>query len=71
MSLELRDVRAKISVEADCAIEARAQARGMDKAEMLREIVELWATAEIHAATLLHRKLRGEGIAVADQGKTG
>lgn len=62
MSLELRDFRGKLSVRADCALEAYATANDLEKGEAHRQIMDWWADKQIRAATLLQQKLASEGI---------
>lgn len=56
-----RDLRAKISAKADQALAAVALARGLDKQEVVREILDQWADRVLHEANLLVRFAAGEG----------
>lgn len=71
MSSELFDLRAKITVEAQCALAAYARAHEVDKAEVVREVLHKWAVAQIHGATLLASCLRSKGLAGASEGIAG
>ncbi len=53
MSLELKDLRLKATVETDCALDAYAVANELDKSEVAREILHRWATKQIEAARVL------------------
>jgi hypothetical protein len=71
MSAELRDLRAKVTVEADCALSAVSQASGKDKAEIVRDVLHAWALQQIDEAMLLQRLLMREGLAREVQGAGG
>lgn len=71
MSTELKDFRGKITVEADCVIEAEARTTGRDKAEIVREWLHDEALRRIRAATLLDRLLRAEGEPGIAEGGSG
>lgn len=60
MSLELRDLRAKVTVETDLVLDAEARALGLDKSEIVRDVLHSWASKRIHAATVLHKLLCSE-----------
>lgn len=61
MSLPRVDVRTKVTVEAHDALEAEAEARGIDMAEVIRQQLEAWAAQRLHFATVLTAKRRREG----------
>jgi hypothetical protein len=71
MADELRDLRARINVAADVAIDVEAKRRGLDRSELVREILDQWAADKIHAAHALIAGLTAEGISAADEGGTG
>jgi hypothetical protein len=62
MSAELHDFRGKLTTRTHCALEARSQATGKDRAEIVREILDAWAADELHAAMVLHRNLLAQGL---------
>lgn len=71
MSAELHDLRGKITTRTHCALEARSQATGKDRAEIVREILDAWAADECHAAMVLHRSLVAQGLRGIDSGSAG
>jgi hypothetical protein len=62
---ELRDVRAKITVNADQVLDAVARASGRDKSELIREVLDKWAAEKVHEATLIVRLAIREGTGAA------
>lgn len=69
MSAELKDFRGKITVEIDCALEAESRATGRDRQEIVREVLGAWADTKFHAASLLHKLRKSEGIPGVSEGK--
>lgn len=70
MALDLIDLRAKITTEASCALEAVSRVRGIDKSEVVREVMHRWALQQIETCRVMHRLLRSEGDGRAAQGKS-
>lgn len=71
MSVELEDLRAKITAEAHCALVSYSRAHAIDKSELVRDILHAWALKQIHAANLLGNCLRAKGVTAAPQGTSG
>jgi hypothetical protein len=69
--MDLRDLRAKVTVEADAALDAASQASGRDRSEIVRDVLHQWALAKIDEASLLLHRLEVEGIAGIGDGKRG
>lgn len=68
MAAELRDLRAKVTAETHCALEAEALVTGRDRSEIVREILHEWALGQMEKATVLDRLLRAEGVAGKESG---
>jgi chromosome condensin MukBEF complex kleisin-like MukF subunit len=58
---ELIDLRSKITERANQVLEAHARAAAIDKSEVVRKVLDDWAEAEIHRATLISRLTREKG----------
>lgn len=71
MAIELEDLRAKVTIEAHCALAAYSRAHNIDKSEVVRDILHKWALAQIHGATLLAQCLRAKGVTAAHEGASG
>lgn len=61
MAAELIDMRARITERANQVLEAHARAHNVDKAEVIRAVLDEWAAKQIHVATLVGRLTRGQG----------
>ena len=70
MSLDLKDLRAKITIEADCAIEAVARVRGVERSEIVREVMHQWALQQIETCRVMHNLMRSEGASRASGGQS-
>lgn len=71
MSIELKDFRGKITAEADCVLEAESRSTGLERQEIVRNILHEWAMKRIHGATVLQRLLRAEGLPGVGEGVSG
>jgi predicted DNA-binding protein len=64
-SVELFDLRAKITLETYQVLDATSRATGKDKAELVREVLARWAEEEVHRATMILRLTNRKGDAAA------
>lgn len=71
MTVELRDLRAKITVESDAVLDAVSRVTGKDRSELVRDIVHRWALDQVSISTLLLDRLHAEGIPAAGEGASG
>lgn len=71
MCTDLQDLRAKITRKAHSVLVAKSAATGKDVTLLVREILDLWALDEIHAATVMQRLLRSEGLVGEPEGFAG
>lgn len=71
MAEELRDLRAKISVETDAVLESITRCTGRDRSEIVREVMHAWASRKISEAKVLQDRLIAEGISVPVSGSAG
>lgn len=69
--LDLKDFRGKITAEADCVLEAESRVTGRERQEIVRQILHEWALQRIEVHTVLEKRLRAEGLAVASGGMAG
>ena len=61
MSLDLRDLRCKITNLTWCYLEAEHRATGDDQSEIARDILQQWAERKHRAAIEAQKLLAGEG----------
>lgn len=71
MSLELRDLRAKVTAETDAVLLVESRISGKDRSEIVRDILQEWAQQRIHAAKLLTSLLERDGLLGEDGGRAG
>jgi hypothetical protein len=71
MSEELKDLRCKISVLSACYLEAEARAQGVDKCQLVRSILDGWASRRHGAFMTAQRLLAAEGQSGAVEGMPG
>lgn len=71
MSLELIDLRAKVTAETWCALAAHARAHELDKSEVARQVLHEWAMRQIHGARMLRSCLASKGLTAAAEGISG
>lgn len=71
MADELRDLRAKITVETDAVLDAISRVRGVDRSEIVREVLHKFALEHVAIGTLIDARLRAEGLNAADEGAPG
>lgn len=62
---ELRELRARITVETDAALDSVANGKGLDRSEIVREVLHKWALEQITVSSLLLNRLEAEGLAGA------
>ena len=68
---DLRDLRAKVTVEADAVLDAESRVTGKDRSEIVRDVLHARASERIEVSTVLRARLEAEGIAVARKGMPG
>jgi hypothetical protein len=71
MSLELRDLRAKVTVETDAVLLVESRITGKDRSEIVRDILSEWAEQRVHAAKLLVAMLERDGLLGVGEGTLG
>lgn len=71
MSADLHELRAKVTVETHCALQAHRRAHDVDVSELVRDILHSWALKQIHGATLLQACLKAKGVPAAARGTSG
>ena len=59
---ELVDFRTKLQRKTHSVLFAKAAATGRDMQDLAREVLAQWAANELHAATVMDRVLRSEGV---------
>lgn len=71
MAEELRELRAKITVQTDAVLDAMSRVRGADRTEIVREVLHKWALEHVAISTLIDARLRAEGVDAVDEGIRG
>lgn len=68
MAADLRELRARITIETDAVLDAMAAVLDKERAEIVRDVLHKWAEQQVAIATLTHKRLRAEGVSVAQEG---
>jgi hypothetical protein len=71
MSLDLKDFRGRITPETDAVLEAISRTTGRERQDIAREVLHEWAIKQVHAASLIDKLLRSEGLKGIDGGVRG
>jgi len=58
----IKEARTKVSISTDACLTARAKVEGIDKAVLMRQILDEWAAAQIHNARVMNFMLINEGL---------
>ena|SRR6185437_1072359 len=61
MSLPLKDLRTAVPDTTDVWLEIESRAIGVDKAQVVREVLNEWAKGKAHAFKVAYRKLQANG----------
>lgn len=61
MSLPLKDLRSAVPEATDVWLEIESRASGVDKAAVVRDVLNEWAKSRAHAFKVAHRLLRANG----------
>lgn len=61
MAIELTDARIKITDRTDAVVEAIHRSTGEDRSAIMRDVLDKWAAAEIHKASLVQRFVKRSG----------
>ena len=69
--MDLVDLRAKITRRCSAALEAEHLNSGIDKSEIVRQILDEWARGKEHYCNLLLRSLESEGLKPRPSGTQG
>ena len=62
MAVPLKDFRGGFEESSDMWLEVRAQALGIDKQALVRNIVRDWAKREAHAYKIATKRLQANGL---------
>lgn len=71
MADELRDLRAKITVETDVVLDAIMKVRGIERSEIVRDVLHKFALEQIALSTVIQVGLNSEGDDRAAEGIRG
>lgn len=61
MSLPLKDLRTAVPESTDVWLEIESRASGVDKAAVVRDVLNEWAKGKAHAFKIAHRLLQANG----------
>lgn len=69
VSLPLKDLRFGVSNDTHAILSAYARAHDLEIQEVARDVIEAWATKQLHMTIVLHGELERDGILPESNGK--
>jgi len=63
-----RELRLDVTEEMHLILNAYAEAHGIDKAVLVRDVLGTWAQRQIHANSIFHKAMKGHGITAESGG---
>lgn len=71
MATDFRQIKANITVEADVWIDSIAEAKGLDRGEVVRNVLHEWALEQERVHRIASRRRKSEGLTGASEVPSG
>lgn len=71
MALDLKDIRCKVDPVTHAFLCGEAMGKGVDVCDVIRDVLDSWATVRRSAHIETQRYLQAQGLAGAEQGTPG